>query len=515
VLISVAGGATGVLLAWLAREVLVKALTNGAVSSAAVPFDWKVIAAVGLACAFIGILFTLKTARQISSTSLSPAGGRPLMPTRRLIAAVQVTAAMVLVGTSAALIQSLARLQSFDVGYDVDNAVTVRFDLPPDARNERRTRTAAAEFVDRMQPAIAAIPGVRQVSATSALPHSTTSSQFTFFQLEHEPSYVLDQPEPQPLGTPPLPPPPPPAPGTPPEERWANFHRALSFATAPGFFRAMGIPIVRGREFTGADNASSERVVVVNEAFARRYWKNEDPLGKRIRLGPRRESAWMTVVGVVGNIRRPSLDDNVRSEYYRPYAQMGDYMTFNLPSVGPINRVAFVIKTELSPEQVSRAIRPILFDIDRNLTIADASTLRAALDDSLEERRNLLRLFVALSSLTLILAAIGVYSVTSYFVRQRLPELSVRAALGATRRQLIWLPMRDSLLVLWIGLPIGFLLSIVAAALLRGVLSEVEPYDWSVLFMATCVLGGCVVTAAYAAARRSADADPIAHMNAG
>ena len=109
----------------------------------------------------------------------------------------------------------------------------------------------------------------------------------------------------------------------------------------------------------------------------------------------------------------------------------------------------------------------------------------------------------------------GVYNVTGYFVRQRLPELSVRAALGATRRQIIWLPMRDSLIVLSIGLPIGVLLSIATAALLRRILADVQPYDWPVLVTATIVLAGCVVMAAYVAARRGSRADPMIHMNAG
>jgi len=275
----------------------------------------------------------------------------------------------------------------------------------------------------------------------------------------------------------------------------------------------MGIPVIRGRDFTESDNPSAERVVIVNEAFARRYFANENPLSRRIRLNPR--SDWMTVVGVVGNIRRPSLDDQVRSEFYRPYGQIGEYAPFGYPFLGPVNSVEFVVKTPLSPLEIRRAIRPEVFAIDRNLTITELSTLRTALDDRLEERRNLLRLFVALSSLTLVLAAIGVYSVTGYFVRQRLPELSVRAALGATRRQIIWLPMRDSFVVLSIGLPIGLLLSVGAAALLRHILSDVQPYDWSVLVVATTVLAGCVMTAAYAAARRGAGADPMVHMNAG
>jgi len=223
----------------------------------------------------------------------------------------------------------------------------------------------------------------------------------------------------------------------------------------------------------------------------------------------------MTVVGVVGNVRRSSLDDRVRSEFYRPYRQSVGYSTFGYPFLTPVNRVAFVVKTQLSPAEIGRAIRPAVFGIDRNLTIAELSTLRAGLDDRLEERRGLLRLFVVLSSLTLVLAAGGVYSVTSYFVRQRLPELSVRAALGATRAQLIWLPMRDSFVVLSTGLPIGLLLSIAAAGLLRRILSDVQPYDWTVLFMATAALAGCVVTAAYVSARRGAGADPMVHMNAG
>jgi putative ABC transport system permease protein len=249
-LISTAGGILGVLLAWLAREVFVKALTNDAVSSAAVTFDWKVITVVGLACGGIGVLFTLTTARQVSSRSVLPAGGSPTMPRRRMVSVIQVVASMVLIGTSGALIQSLSRLQSFDVGYDVDNVVTVRFDLPPDTYG---TRTAPAEFVERLSPAVAAIPAVQRVSAASALPDSTTSRQFTFFTLEQEPAHLVDESEPVPLGMPPMPPPPPPPPDAPASERWAHFHRALSFVTSPGFFGAMGVPVLQGRDFTASE----------------------------------------------------------------------------------------------------------------------------------------------------------------------------------------------------------------------------------------------------------------------
>lgn len=508
ILVSIAGGIAGVLLAWMTRGILVKALTNDAMTAATITFDAWLIAAVAFSCAAIGILFTLKTARQVSATSLSPAGGRPVMPRRRIVSAVHVAAAMVLVGTSAALIQSLARLQTFEVGYDVDDTVTVRVDLPPDTTKDT---AAIAEFVGRAQAALAAIPGIERVSATSALPHVTSSGYLVLFQLEQEPPYEIT-PEPAPLGAPPLPPPPPPPPSAPPSERYAVYHRALSFVTTPGFFQTMGIPVVRGRSFADSDDASAERVAIINEAFARRYFAHTDPLFKRIRRNPRSE--WMTVVGVVRDIRRSSMYDQARAEFYRPYEQMTNESSGSAFE-GPVNRVALVAKTERSADDVNPAIRSALFSLDRQAIVAEVSTLRAGLDARLEERRNLLRLFVALSSLTLVLAATGVYGVTNYFVRQRLPELGVRAALGATRRQLIWLPMRDSVVVLAMGLPIGLLCSVVTVALVRPFLPDVQPYDWSVLFKAASVLAGCVGIAAYVAARRGALADPVVYMNAG
>jgi hypothetical protein len=508
VLLAAAGGILGALLAWLAREILVKTLTHDLINPAVVTFDWNVLAAMGLVCAAIGIVFTLSAARYVSTLSVSPNGGRPVMPRQRWIAAAQLTTAMVLIGSSGALIQSLGRLQTFEVGYDVDNAVTVRFDLPADTY---RTRSSVAGFVSHMLQTMSAIPGVQRVSATSALPQLTGPRQFAHFVLEREPTYVLGPPEPMPVGWPPLPPPPPPPPGQPLGPA-VVFHRALSFIAGPEFFATMGVPIRQGRDFANSDNAASEGAVIVNEAFARRYFADVNPLLKRLRVHPK--TKWLTVVGVVGNIRRFSQDDQVRAEFYRPYGQIGEtFEPWDYSFFVPINSVSFVLKTQLAPSAIRSAIRPAVFAIDRQLPIAELSTLRETLDDRLEERRTLLQLFVGLSLLTLVLAVSGVYGVTNYFVRERLPELSVRSALGATRAQLIWLPMRDSALVLLLGLPIGVILSIGAAGQLQRIVSSVEPYDWSVLLLATVVLGGCVLIAAYTAARRGAVADPLMYMN--
>jgi predicted lysophospholipase L1 biosynthesis ABC-type transport system permease subunit len=223
----------------------------------------------------------------------------------------------------------------------------------------------------------------------------------------------------------------------------------------------------------------------------------------------------MTVVGVVGNIRRSSLDDNIRSEFYWPYAQISEDGPSGWPFTTPVNRVSFVIKTPLPPSEVRRAMAPVVFGLDRSLAIAELSTLRDSLDSRLEERRGLLRLFVALSSLTLVSRGDRPVRPDQLLRSATSARAQHSAALGASRRQIVWLPMRDSVIVLSIGLPIGLLLSIGAAGQLQQIVSSVEPYEWRVLFMAMAVLAGCTLIAAYAAARRGARADPNVYMNAG
>ena len=223
--------------------------------------------------------------------------------------------------------------------------MTVRFDLPADTY---RTRSSVAGFVSHMAQTMSAIPGVQRVSATSALPQLTGPRQFAHFVLEREPTYVLGPPEPMPVGWPPLPPPPPPPPGQPLGPA-VVFHRALSFLAGPGFFGTMGVPIRQGRDFANSDNAASEGVVIVNEAFARRYFADVNPLLKRLRVHPK--TKWLTVVGVVGNIRRFSQDDQVRAEFYRPYGQIGEtFEPWDYSFFVPIHSVSFVLKTELSCE---------------------------------------------------------------------------------------------------------------------------------------------------------------------
>ena len=232
-----------------------------------------------------------------------------------LSGSIQLALTMMLLVGAGLLVKSLARIQSFDPGYDSANAASVRFDLPP-ARY--RTDADVARFVGDMTERLGAVPGVEAVGATSSLPYAAGALQMRHVLFE-EPVRVAGPPEPMPLGWR-VPPAPPPASGM--DALALDFYPALSCEVGPAFFRAMRIPLLMGREFTSFDNSTSPPVIIINRAMAERYWSGVNPIGRRMRLGPL--YPWKTMIGVVDNIRRFARDDAIRSEYYEPFAQAGD-----------------------------------------------------------------------------------------------------------------------------------------------------------------------------------------------
>jgi putative ABC transport system permease protein len=296
------------------------------------------------------------------------------------------------------------------------------------------------------------------------------------------------------------------------------FGPVLSCEVDPAFFRTMRISLVKGRVFTSFDTLASAPVVIINQAMAARYWQDTDPVGRRMRLGPL--YPWKTIVGVVGNIRRFARDDEIRSEYYEPFAQAGDQRRllasggmdvamrdlFGLDRASP---VMVVVRSRLAVRAIANAVGPLVHSIDPALPIAQVSRLRETLDNAVADRRFILSHVVGFAALALLLAAVGVYAVTSHVVRLRGRELSIRAALGARRAHLIWLPMRDGVVVAVVGVFFGGLLSIALTPQLRGFLYEVNPWDWSTLLLVAVLLIPAVICASYFPARRAARVDPL------
>jgi putative ABC transport system permease protein len=278
----------------------------------------------------------------------------------------------------------------------------------------------------------------------------------------------------------------------------------------------MRIPLLMGREFTSFDKITAPPVVIINRAMAERYWSGVNPIGRRMRFGPL--YPWKTIVGVVDNIRRFARDDAIRSEYYEPFAQAGDQrrlmaqLTGRLPiglQYATPSPVMFVVRSRLGVRSISSAAATVAAAVDPALPIVQVSTLRDALDDAVAERRFLLGHVVAFAVLALLLAAAGVYAVTSQLVRGRARELGIRAALGASARHLRWLAIRDGLLVAGIGGCLGILISAVSTPQLTAFLYQVSPWDLEVFLAVSLILIPLVVAAAYVPARRAARIDPL------
>jgi predicted permease len=522
--LSSVGGAAGVLLAYLGRGVLAGNAIEGMLALPRNP-EWRVIVFATLLAVTTGVLFSLGPARRATArvdleSALRDAASPPLfgiaplggIRANWLVGSIQVAFTMVLLVGAALLVKSLLRIQAFDPGYDSTQAVTLRFELP---RARYRTDADVARFVELLTERIRAVPGVDDAAAASSLPFFVGALRMRMFLLEG-PIHVSGPPEAMPLGWR-VPHPPPPASGmvdAPP----LDFFLALTCEVDPAFFRTMRIPLVKGRVFTPSDTLAAPPVVVINQAMAARYWPDTDPVGRRMRLGPL--YPWKTIVGVVGNIRRFARDDEIRSEYYEPFAQAGEQRRlfatrgidvamrgfFGQDSASP---VMVVVRSRLTVRAISNAVAPLVRTIDPALPIAQVSSLRDALDNAIADRRFILGHIVGFAGLALLLAAVGVYAVTSQVVRRRGRELSIRAALGARSAHLIWLPMRDGVVVAVVGVFFGGLLSIVLTPQLRGFLYEVNPWDWSTLVLVAVLLVPAVICASFFPARRAARIDPL------
>lgn len=520
--LSCAGAAAGVLLAHLGRGVLAGSAPEGILTMPS-GLDWRVTAFATVLAIGTGVLFSVGPARSATASVDVESGlksdGRSSQPDvmwRRWLGAnwvagsTQVAFTMVLLIGAALLLKSLGRIQAFKPGYDSANAATIRFELPS-ARY--RTDADVARFVADLTERVRALPGVDDVGAASSLPFTAGTLGMRMILIDGK-ANVSGPPEAMPLGwRVPAPPPPPPGMGT---ADPLTFFPALSCEVDPGFFRTMGIPLLKGRAFTTFDTVSSQRVVIVNRAMARRYWSDADPIGRRIRLGPL--FPWMTIVGVVDDIRRFARDDAVRSEYYEPFAQAGDQRR-----LAPISRdlakqlaiqqmvaspVMLVVRSRLHVGTVAKAVTPVVRTVDPALPVVQISTLREALDNAIADRRFLLSHVATVAALALLLPAMGVYAATAHLVRRRSRELSIRAALGARRGHLVWLAMRDGMVIAAAGVLFGALFSIALTPQLGVFLYEVSPWDLSTYLWVGLVLVPLVMVAAYFPARRAARIDP-------
>jgi putative ABC transport system permease protein len=384
---------------------------------------------------------------------------------RYALVASEVAITLVVLSAAGLMIKSMARLLAVDPGFDPKNVITLDVSTPQP--NIYAGPPAHPRFCQLIDEQIASIAGVEAASAAAHLPMRGDAGR-TFFIAGR---------------------------GLPPQgqEPSANYTVAC-----PNYFRTLGIPVLGGRDFTHQDSTASPGVIIINQALARKYFPNQDPIGQRISLDARDPNEpWLTVVGVVSNVRHWGLDTKPRPQFFRPFTQAG------WPSM------QIVIKTATPPVAFAASAKAALAKIEPASTPSLDETMEQTVRGSLGSRRFPMLLLTTLAGLALVLAAVGIIGVVNHSVTQRTHELGVRIALGAQARDILALVLRGSLRWTILGVVIGVAGSLVAAQLLAKLLYDVKPNDPGVLAIVACVIVGVALCASYAPARRATRVDPM------
>jgi putative ABC transport system permease protein len=277
--------------------------------------------------------------------------------------------------------------------------------------------------------------------------------------------------------------------------------------TRPGYFATLRVPIIEGRDFTEHDNASAPKVVIVNQAIARRFFPGEDPLGKRIALsGVRDHPQWITIVGVIANVKQDSWADEASNEVHIPFLQ-GDRVV-NSPDPW-VSSMTLVVRTDIDAEAAAGAIKNAVWSVDRNLPLSQIQTLDHAIGNATWASRSSLLLVGIFSGVALILVVIGIYGVMSYEVAQRTHEIGIRMALGAGRGGIVKMVAHHSVPVALIGTACGLGLAAALVRLMRTMLYEIDAIDPATFGAVTVLILTVAMIAALIPARRAMKVDPM------
>jgi putative ABC transport system permease protein len=278
-----------------------------------------------------------------------------------------------------------------------------------------------------------------------------------------------------------------------------NGPAAARLSVSPDYFRALGIPIKRGRPFFDADRKNETPVVIVNETFARQYFTGVDPLGRRIRLGSRgkRQSPWMTVVGVSGDVRASRMTAKVAAALYMPIAQE------------PESSLALVVRTTIAPEQLAEPLRKLILGLDPDEPVYGVQTMTQVVSTSIASERVATILVTGFASLAVILALMGIYSVVSYSVVSRRREIGIRMALGAPASDVLSSLMKQALALVTLGMVIGIAGAYALSRFLTSFLHGVRPTDPGTFTGMLVLLAITATLASLIPARRALRLDPI------
>jgi putative ABC transport system permease protein len=485
ILLATTGGAAGLLLAhWSLR--LIAALGQSSLPRVAeIQLDRPVLVFSSVVALVTGILFGLAPAMQASrpylhdtltETSRGTTGGRARLRHGLVVAEVALT--LVLLVGAGLLLKSFHHLLRVNPGFAHEQVLTFRLSL---AGRKYSTPDSRSAFYESLLERIRALPGVQTASVASQIPFDSFSWQTSFL--------VEGRPEPPP-------------------GEWPSMEVHV---VGPDYFRAMAIPLLRGRTFTDRDNREHVRgtdreqsgsawlnAIVIDEEFARRHFANEDPVGKQIRLPWGPPNAILTIVGVVKRVREERLSEwDGQVQGYFPFLQRPD------------GGMAVVVKAALPPESLIPAVRQQVLAVDAELPLYDLRTMAAMRADNIAPERLNLTLLGIFAAVALALAVIGLYGVLAYAVTQRQREIGVRMALGAQRRDVLGLVIRQGMKLVLAGAALGLCGAFALTRILARLLYDVQPTDALTFAVVPTLLAAIALFACWLPARRAAQVHPM------
>jgi len=473
VMLGLLGGAAGVLFGSWGVSLLVKSGPQQLPRLDEVTIDGRVLAFTFAVAILTGILFGLAPVVQLATSNLhdllkqggrGAAGSLRRHRTRSALVIVEVALSLVLLVAAGLLLRSFASLQKVDPGFRAQNVLTFGLSLPP-AQYSTQARTSGLfhAVLDRVD----ALPGVTAAGAVNSLPFSGDNSSGSFLIEGHAV----------------------PAGGTAPH--------ADQRIVSPGYFRAMGIPLLRGRLLSDADRQGSPLAVVIDDALAQEYWKGKDPLGQHLRRASD-GAPWATVAGIVGHVQHNALDSKLRkATFYGSYLQQ------------PTQSLQFVVHTAGDPMLLANAVQREIASLDQDLPIFDVKTMDQRVAASLANRRFAAWLLAVFSFIAMLLAAVGLYGVMTQSVLQRSREIGVRMALGAQSGDVLHMILRQGAILAAAGLVAGTLGALVLTSLMKSLLFAVSPADPLTFALVAALLLAVALVATWLPARRATRLDPV------
>ena len=482
-LLALGGGGLGLLVAWGGVRGLLRLAPATLPRLEHVHLDGAVLLFTLAVSLGTGLLFGLIPAARASrggavdalregARSSSSRGGSRM---RRLLVMGEVALAVVMLSGAGLLVKSLQSLQRIDIGFDAGRVLTARINLPP---LDYQTDAKAIAMVQRVEERVRALPGVVSAGTMGWTPVVNGGGTWSIVIDGHVVKEISEAPSADPQ------------------------------QVTAGYFKTLGVGIVRGRAFSEQDREDAPPVAVINEAMAKLLWPGLDPVGHTLRMfNPR--SPWVTIVGVARDIRSRGVEKTVPPTMYFPYAQAGKSAYFTPRDV------TLAVKTTGDPEALGPAVTRLVHELDRGAPVSEVRSMEAVMGTALASRRFTTVLLGWFAGLALLLAGVGIYGVIAYGVAQRTYEIGLRQALGADRGSVLALIMTEGLRLTGVGLAVGLMASLATGRLIRSLLVNVKAADPTTLLLVAALLAMVAALASWIPARRAMAVSPTEALRGG